>query len=332
MDTYRRTKRFGLWMLLLAVLIRLTGSGLPRTVAAHLPDGDLIPFLIYLETGRDVRFSSYEPVSGVHFRESSPPAVVEPVLPVFGMEDARLVELSYFCSLRPDISQLLTAQLDWDLTGQEPSVLILHTHTTESYTPDGENYVETSRYRTLDPRYNMLSIGDAVAEILTDNGIGVIHDRQFHDYPNYNGAYTHARKSLKTILEENPSIRLVLDLHRDASGDSGKQLRTHTVVAGQTIAQLMLVMGTGSSGQSHPEWEENLTLGLKLQIQLERLAPGITRPLQLRSQRFNQDLSAGALLVEVGAAGNTHGEALAAARLLAEAILSLASGTGEPDG
>ena len=84
----------------------------------------------------------------------------------------------------------------------------------------------------------------------------------------------------------------------------------------------MVVLGT-----NHKRYEDNLSLGLKLQAQLERQVPGITRPLQLRAQRFNQDLSPGALLIEVGAAGNTHAEALLAAQELANAILFLARGT-----
>ena len=86
-------------------------------------------------------------------------------------------------------------------------------------------------------------------------------------------------------------------------------------------------MGTDAAGLNHPDWEQKLSLALKLHAQLERQCPGITRPLVLRSQRFNQDMSPGALLVEVGAAGDSHDEALAAAEQLAKAIVALAKGT-----
>ena len=104
-------------------------------------------------------------------------------------------------------------------------------------------------------------------------------------------------------------------------------MRTEATVEGQPSAQLMLVMGTSASGLKHPDWEQNLALGLKLQAQCERIAPGIMRYVNLRAQRFNQDLSPGALIVEIGAAGNTHAEALTATEVLAEAILSLAQGS-----
>ena len=175
----------------------------------------------------------------------------------------------------------------------------------------------------------MISIGDRVAELLTAAGIGVIHDRQLHDYPSYNGSYIHARASTEEILQANPSIRLVLDLHRDALEKNGSQLRTLAQAEGKRSAQLMLVVGTNVSRQAHKNWEDNLSLALKLHIQLERLYPGIMRPVNLRSERFNQDLSSGALLIEMGAAGNTWAEALTAAEALAAGVIALAEGSGK---
>jgi stage II sporulation protein P len=119
----------------------------------------------------------------------------------------------------------------------------------------------------------------------------------------------------------------VLDLHRDAAGEGKNQFRPVVSAEGVDTARIMLVMGTDTGGLKHPEWQENLALGLKLQAQLERQAPGITRSLSLRSQRFNQDLTKGSLLIEMGAAGNSHAEALRAAEQLAQAVIALARGT-----
>ena len=233
-----------------------------------------------------------------------------------------------FGTVSQKLAKLLTEPLDWDLTGG-PSVLILHTHGTESYTKQpGEAYQESSAFRTLDKQYNMISLGDHLANLLEAGGVKVVHDREFHDYPSYSGSYSHARKSIATYLKEHPSIRLVLDLHRDASGDNTNQMRTKATVGGKSSAQLMLVVGTNGTGLEHPDWEENLALGLKLHTQCERISPGIMRYVNLRGQRFNQDLSPGALIVEIGAAGNTHAEALTATEVLAQAILALAEGTG----
>ena len=248
--------------------------------------------------------------------------------PVFCAADAEEIKFKNGSGLRYDKGALIEQPLQWDLTAAEPTVLILHTHTTESYTKaKGETYEETAAFRTLDEAYNMVSVGDHLAQLLTDGGVTVIHDRELHDYPSYNGSYNHARKAMERNLKENPSICLVLDLHRDASGDVQNQMRTKATVDGAAAAQIMFVVGTNGTGLKHPDWKENLALALKLQVQMERLAPGICRKLNLRGQRFNQDQSPGALLVEVGAAGNTREEALRAVEVLAQAILDFSHGT-----
>lgn len=328
MDLRQRTKRFGIWMILCAVALRLIAAGVPDKVIHWLVQPDRVPLLIYLETGRDVRFSPSLEEKLPHFRESPGPVLLQKAeRPVFAAEDAQDVEMYYGCTYRPELGALLEKPLDWDLSGEEPKVLILHTHTTESYTKQDEPYVESSNYRTLDEHYNMLSVGDRVVQLLEESGIRVLHDRQLHDYPSYNGSYISARKSLKEWLEAYPSIELVLDLHRDASDSGGRQLRTQAQVEGRTAAQIMLVVGTDAAGQTHDHWQDNLALALKLQVQLQRQDSGIMRPIQLRRQRFNQDMSPGALIVEVGAAGNTHPEALLAAERLAMAVAALARGT-----
>ena len=329
MDRHEQAVRLGAAVVLGALALRLLAGGAFQGLVTWLAKPETQSFLLYLESGRIVRFSpSLE--ENTNFAGESPGPGEQgqnlSAVPVFPAAAAKELELTYACGLRPDLEALLEQPLQWDLRGSEPTVLILHTHATESYTRQGEPYTESSAYRTLDEGYNMLSGGDALARVLEENGIRVIHDRTLHDYPSYNGSYTHARQAIAGYLAEYPSIRLVLDLHRDASGDPNNQLRTQATVNGQPSAQLMLVMGTDAAGLSHPGWQTNLALGLKLQLQLEAVAPGITRPINLRGQRFNQDMTPGSLLIEVGAAGNTHPEALLAAQTLGRAIVALAGG------
>ena len=326
MDLRSRARKVGKSVILCALVLRLYCDGAFRKAVDFLIRPDVIPFLIYLETGRDVRFSPSLEMFSPKFVESSPPMrpkteePTEPALPVFsGSEE---VQLYYGCKVSPDIQSLMQKPLNWNLKEDPPSVLILSTHATESYTRKDEPYQEVSSWRTLSEEYNMLSIGHRVGQLLEEAGIGVIRDTQLHDYPSYNGSYVHARKSIQEILEENPSIRVVLDLHRDASAGEAGQVRTLAKVDGDASAQLMLVLGT-----NHENYEENLSFALKLQGYLDKTYPGIMRPLQLRAQRFNQDLSPGAILVEVGAAGNSHGEAMLAAEKLAEGIIALSAGT-----
>lgn len=322
MNQVRSARKFGISVILLTMLFRVFELGLPQKAlrAFNWPSAGQIE----KETERAVRSFSFP----FPF-ESSPPTDYspEPVRPVFTAGDVQAVEVVSTSREEADCEALMESPLSWNLVGSGPTVLIVHTHTSESYEKNGANYQETAAYRTLDENFNMLSIGDRVAELLEAEGIRVIHDREFHDYPDYNAAYTHARKGVQSLLKQNPGIQLVLDLHRDASEGSGSQLRTHALVNGMDSAQLMIVLGTGNSGLPNEGWEDNLSLALKLQATLEAQAPGICRPISLRNQRFNQDLAPHALLVEVGAAGDSHEEALAAAEQLAKALAVLKYGT-----
>lgn len=337
MDLERRCLRLGVWVIALAAAMRLVGSGLGGQARAFFGRPETASFLLYLQSGRVARPAEEasvppqtQPVPTLR-EETNPtqPAIPAPERPAFCPEDAGFVEITYHSDYEPDLETLLCGALSWELTGDEPTVLIYHSHATESYTPSaGETYKETSAYRTLDTNYNMVSVGDRLAQLLRAQGIGVVHDRTLHDEPSYSAAYSSSRKSVQALLEQYPSVRLVIDLHRDAlSLDSGKQLDTHALVDGKDSAQLMLVVGTDDGGLTHPNWQENLALALKLHVLLERENPGITRPISFRTQRFNQDLSPGTVLIEVGAAGDSHTEALTAAEALAQAILTLSKGT-----
>lgn len=332
MDHQRKALRWGAAIVAMAITLRLFGGGFLSSVGGTMRDEGLLSLLVYLQTGRVVRYpQSVSPTQQTVPASPTVPVVTEPVLPAFSSEDLSLIGVNYGCNYRPDLESLLLSPLDWDLTGEEPTVLIVHTHATEGYAkqPD-EDYVENLPYRTLDERYNMVSIGDEVARVLESGGIRVIHDRSFHDDPSYNDSYGNARASIENYLKQYPSIRMVLDIHRDASdGADGSQLVTVGTVGGQRSAQLMVVVGTDGTGNYHPNWQQNLALALKLTAVLEQTDPGVTRPVNLRSERFNMDLTAGSLLIEVGGAGNTHAEALLAANALARGILALAKGTAE---
>ena len=329
----KQVLRLGAGAVILAISIRLLSAGFFQPLLSIFGQEKVLSFLIYLETGRTVRFYD-EPGATVPEPEPVPeetaPTVTEPTgeapsqTLTFTEADLSDISLQYSCDYRPELAALLTQSLDWNLTDGEPAVLILHSHASETYS-DG-NYTASGDYRTLDTEYNMVSIGDEVARILEAGGITVIHDRSIHDYPDYTSAYSDARASIQAYLKQYPSIRMVLDLHRDAANTTQGQLVTSATAGGQKSAQIMMVVGTDAGGSNHPNWQENLSLALKLSVLLEQTNPGISRPINLRSQRFNLDLSLGSLLIEVGAAGNTHEEALIAANALAQAILELAHG------
>ena len=256
------------------------------------------------------------------------PTAPPPAIPSFTASDADKTRLRYSCDYRVEVGKLLEQDLQWQLSDGQPAVLIVHTHGSESYTKElGQTYQETAQYRTLDEHYNMVAVGDLLVQLLEAAGIRVIHDTQLHDYPSYTSSYNNSRKSVKEYLQKYPSIRLVLDLHRDAGENSdGSQFATHAQVDGKDSAQIMFLVGTDESGNYHPRWRDNLAVAAKLNVLMENINPGITRKTTLRAQRFNQDLADIALLVEVGSAGNTLQEALTAIPILADAIIALKNG------
>lgn len=221
-----------------------------------------------------------------------------------------------------DIPQLEKDSLKLNLSQSEaPQVLIYHTHTTEAYTMDGTDiYTESDSSRTTDPNFNMIRVGEEMKKVFEAAGLTVIHDDTLYDYPVYTDAYSRSAKGIEAILEQYPSIRLVLDVHRDAlAGSDGTVYKT---VAGSVdnCAQVMMVVGSDAGGLTHDNWRQNLSLAVGLQRAEQDAHGTLVRPIVLRSSRFNQHYRPGSLLVEVGSHGNTLQEALTAARLFAETM------------
>ena len=326
MNPQQRCLQTGASAVALAILLRLIAGGAVGGLLQVLTSPVAVSTLLYLETGRVVEFDRTQ------IAETLPAATIPTetaaqisldAVAVFGEADAALVQVNNACSYDTPVSDWLQSRLSWNLKSTEPTVLIVHSHGTESYTKT-ETYQESSAYRTKDTGYNVVSIGDRLVQMLQQQGIRAVHDRTMHDDPSYNASYNNARTSIESYLAQYPSIRLVLDIHRDAVADGGSQM-AFTTEDGQT-AQLMLVVGTDAGGLTHPAWAENMALAVKLHAQLEKDVPGICRPISFRTQRFNQDLSTGALIVEVGGTGNTRQQALAAADVLAQAIGKLSAG------
>lgn len=203
-----------------------------------------------------------------------------------------------------------------------PQVLIVHTHGSEAYTmPPGQEYVPSGESRTTDSQFNVVRVGDEIAAVLEAAGLEVLHDASLHDYPEYSGAYGRSLTAAEKAMEEHPSISLVLDIHRDAISDAdGSPYKVVSGVAGVNAAQMSFIIGTDGGGLEHPDWQENLKLAAAVQQRLLEDYPTLMRPISVRNSRYNQHVSPGALLVEMGAAGNSLDEALLSARLLGEAL------------
>ena len=199
------------------------------------------------------------------------------------------------------------------LSDDAPQVLIIHTHGSEAYTmPKGQEYVPTGTCRTADAAVNMIRIGDEIAAALSSYGISVLHDRVLYDDPAYDGAYERAAEAIRGYLEKYSTLSFVLDVHRDAIEDkAGHQYKVITR-EDPHCAQISLVMGSNND-----HWLENVKLAAAVQQRLTELSPTLMRPMTLRNSNYNQHLTTGSMLVEIGTAGNSLDEALRAARLFA---------------
>ena len=307
----------------LVLLQLLHTAPVQRLIAGRVPER-MTQLLLFWGTGRwfSPRVPALSPAPEVPSEPEETVPVIEP--PVFSAEEAAMIRFSNYASVPLDAEGWLTRSLPEPTDPEGPQVLIYHTHATESF-QNTEGYPETVAYRTLDPEYNMVSIGTLVARRLEAAGIRVIHDTTLHDHPSYTGAYNSSKKQMQDYLREYPSIRIVLDLHRDAYEDGNGNQATSTVTLpdGTAASRIMVVVGTDRSGWPHPNWQENMSLAVKLQALLQRQCDGICRPICIRNSSYNQEFSPGALLLEMGTAGDTRQNALAAAELLSQALIRL---------
>ena len=219
-----------------------------------------------------------------------------------------------------DVQELLRRGPSVRLPAEGPQILILHTHGSEAYTPAGlDRYESNDASRTEDLRCNVIRVGDELAELLEGQGLNVLHDREIYDYPSYTGSYSRSGEAVQRYLDAYPDIAVVIDLHRDALGADGVVYKTMAEEEGTVASQIMLLVGTDDSGLEHPNWRSNLSLALYLQNAIDQAHPTLMRPVSLVRERYNQHLTGGSLILEVGSSGNTLQEALAAIRLFADA-------------
>ena len=204
----------------------------------------------------------------------------------------------------------------------EPVVLIYHTHATEAYTQSGTNtYTPSGEARTLDTNQNMVRVGEELCKVLESRGIKTIHLTDLNDYPSYNGSYGASLKNVKAALEQYPSVKMTIDIHRDAILNAdGSPKKLTTDINGKTAAQMMLVMGTDASGLAFDDWEEHLGYAVTLQRELDAAYPNLMRSINLRKQRFNLHLTPASMLLEVGTSGNTLQEAIYSIQLFGDTL------------
>lgn len=323
--------------LILAAVLLLTGKAggdeLVKDILSNLAQNDrFVRAALALETGEyteNIENKSSETVIEVAETEQTEPEVQtaeqttekQPINPD-EIPKADTVKFSNQSGYEFNLQSMLDNPKRITADSNEPVVLIYHTHATEAYTQSGTNtYTPSGEARTLDTNQNMVRVGEELCKVLESRGIKTIHLTDLNDYPSYNGSYGASLKNVKAALEQYPSVKMTIDIHRDAILNAdGTPKKLTTDINGKTAAQMMLVMGTDASGLAFDDWEEHLGYAVTLQRELDAAYPNLMRSINLRKQRFNLHLTSGSMLLEVGTSGNTLEEAIYSIQLFGDTL------------
>ena len=213
--------------------------------------------------------------------------------------------------------KFLAKDLTIDKNPKVPQILILHTHSQEFFADSDVNDITTG----------IVGVGDYLTELLTKKGYNVIHDRSIYDYVDgildRNNAYTLASEGAKKIIEDNPTIEIVIDLHRDGIGDESKHITTD--VAGQTVAPVMFFNGISYTNKLgnieylyNPYIEDNLATSFQLKIKAEEYYPNVFRKIYIKGYRYVLHLKPRSMLIEAGFQTNTKQEVCNSMDILAD--------------
>ena len=220
-------------------------------------------------------------------------------------------------------SEFLDKDMKITHDSSSPQILIFHTHSQEKFADS-----------TDDDSTSILGVGDYLTELLTDKGYNVIHDRSVYDYVDgkldRSKAYTYAEQGIESILESNPSIEVVIDLHRDGVADT-----THLVteVDGRQMAKIMFFNGISYSNVKgninylyNPYRDDNLAMSLQMHLIGEAYYPGFLRRNYINAYRYCLHERAKSMLIEAGAQTNTFEEVKNAMEPLADMLDKLLTG------
>ena len=288
----------------------------PAQEAPALPAGDIEAYLVPLE-GDEARPEG----AGAILEKNYPQGSGEKYIPCGSGSIKNNTSVSS-ADIAAEITNPLPFAVEWN--SPDPQILIMHTHATEDYRLSaGPWYRPGDGSRTTDRDLNMCAVGRVMADTLNAAGLNTLHDETLNDYPSYTGSYANSRAVVQRYLAQYPSIKVVLDVHRDAiETEGGSRMAPVCTVDGRQAAQVMIICGCDNgSSISLPNYRQNLRFAAAWERAMEGTFPGLTRPVLFSYRFYNQDLTTGSLLIEVGGHGNNLNEALYAGQLAAEGLI-----------
>jgi len=211
-----------------------------------------------------------------------------------------------------------------------PQILIYHTHTTEAYRmTDKDTYVKTTEWRTNDKTKSVVAVGELLTQTLENKyGFSVIHDTTNHEPPKLATAYSRSLVTMQKYMKKYDSLEVMIDLHRDAYNDVEAGKDDVVTIDGKRCARVMFVVGTGegSTGQGFdikPDWKSNYALANAVCKELNKMCKNFTRPIRVKTGRYNQHLTNKSMLIEVGHNANTLEEAKNSIPYVAKALAAV---------
>lgn len=198
----------------------------------------------------------------------------------------------------------------------DTKILVYHSHTSEGYVESGID----SNFHTTDNDLNVVAVGEALKNALKAKDIYLYHDKTRYDV-SYNDSYDSSLEGIEKLFKKD-WYDISIDLHRDAVS-SDLYYGPTVEVNGKKAAKLMFVMGSTAYGLEHPYWMENLKTAVLIQNKAEEMYPGLFRDISLTKYRYNEHLTPGGTLMEVGATGNSMEEVEYSMKLLANVLAAL---------
>ncbi len=196
----------------------------------------------------------------------------------------------------------------------KPVVAVYHTHTAESFIPSsGVAHSPGGQIGEI------VEVGDALIQSLAKQGFAGIQDTTIHDYPSFMKAYSASENTVKKILKEQPDLKMIFDIHRDAE----KRENYIANVQGETVAQITIIVAQGQPDLPQPHWKENYALAKKIKEKCNEKYPGLMKGIQLVEWRYNQHLHPHALLLEVGTHETSKQEATRSMEMLGDVIAEI---------
>ena len=225
--------------------------------------------------------------------------------------------------VKVNIQDYLNKEIVANVEKDKPVVLVYHTHISESY-QISENEFYSKYLFANEENFGVLRAGDALCDTIESYGYKVIHDKTVYD-TSFSGAFDRSRDNISKILRENPSIQIVIDLHRDSiTRKDGTKVKTVTEIDGKKVAQIQITAGCENGiVTGFPNWEKNLTFAIHLQNALALSYPKVARPIFFCARKYNLDLVPCAVNVDIGTEANTVREAVYSAELLGEAVVKV---------